>query len=187
MENENETPEVEEEVVDSPTEESEEESESETTEESTDWEAKAKELEGRNKRLQTKLDKVPKDKPKPIKSGELDFGQLAFHNSKKDSLKIESEEDLDFLKDTMTETGKSQDALLKSKWFMSDLAEKLEIGDKATAVKKATPTNTRRSVPTGKDNIDYWMNKPFEDVPQKLRGQVLKRKVAEETNPFTFE
>jgi hypothetical protein len=187
MENENETPElVEEEVEETPEEETQQE-EGDSTEETTDWEAKAKELEGRNKRLKTKLEKATQDKPKPIKAGELDFGQLAFHNSKTDALKIESEEDIDFLKETMADTGKTQEALLKSKWFMAELKEKKEATQKTIENKRAIPTNSRRSVPTGTDNLDYWMKQPFEKVPQNIRGKVLARRVAEENTPFSFE
>lgn len=176
---------TEEETTDSSDEESDEES-SESSDELAKAQSKIIDLK---RQLKDKGGKSSEDKPKgkSLKAGELDFGQLAFHNSKTDSTKIESEEALEFLKETMDDTGKSQDALLKSKWFMSDLAEKIEKGNKATANKKATPTKSRRSVPTGKDNIDYWLDKPFSDVPQRIRGEVLKRKVADESNPFYSE
>jgi len=144
-----------------------------------------KEMKGLKKSPEEKAEVKPKAKPST--TNELDFGQLAFHNSKTDSLKIESEEDTEFLKETIKETGKSQEAILKSTWFNAELKEAQEKRETADTNKKATPSNTKRSVPKGKDNIDYWVKQDFAKVPKHLRGEVLKKKVANENSPFDFE
>ena len=188
MENENEeaVDEVVEETEETPEEETQEEDNQETeeTEDTVDWKAKATELEGRLKRAETKLKKTT---VKPTsKTNELDFGQLAFHNSKTDSLKIESEQDIEFLQETMAETGKSQKVLLNSKWFMSDLEEHQGKRGQAEANKKATPTS-KRSVAVSSESIDYWLTQPFDKVPQKLRAKVLNAQLKKEGSPFEFE
>jgi len=84
MDNPNETPEVEEDEIE------------EIKDEPTDWEAKAKEMEGRNKRLQTKLDKKA-DKPdetnKSKKTDGLDDSTLDFLDLKG----FEEQDDIDFI------------------------------------------------------------------------------------------
>ena len=106
--------------------------------------------EGRAARLRKKHgiekpEEKPKDSPKvesskstqSSKPGELDFGQLAFHNTKKGSVKIEDPEDVEFLKQTMADTGKSQDSILNSKWFGSELKEKQSTRESSSAVPKS--------------------------------------------------
>lgn len=82
--------------------------------------------------------KVDKKPPKEsLQPDELDYGQLAFHNTKPDVLKIESEEDVEFLQNTIKETGKSQAAILSSKWFQAELQERITARASANAVPKA--------------------------------------------------
>ena len=97
----------------------------------TDWKAKALELQGIAKRRATQLAKakerlaaapVPEAKPqdkteRKKKSDELDYTHLAFHNSKSNTLKIESEEEIEWVKQQLEETGKPLQGLLNSKYF----------------------------------------------------------------------
>jgi len=176
------------------TEESTEETEvvetKETKDDSTDWETKAKELEKTNKDLESRAirsekklgklksnleDKPEKEEPKSTpekESSKLDYGQLAFHNSLPDVVKIRKE-DREFLKEQIEKSGKTQEEVLESKWFFEDLKVKQD----AQSVKEATPSTTKRSTGTSKGKVDYWLNKPFGDVPDDMKQEVLNKQL----------
>ena len=120
--------------------------------------------------------KPPESKATP-KTDDIDFAQLAFHNTKSDALKIESDEDIDFLRTTLKETGKTQKELLGAKWFQAELKERSE----ARATKEATPSGTRRSGETSaKTQVDYWLKRgelpPNTPENAKLRQEVVAMK-----------
>ena len=119
-------------------------------------------LEARKARLSRELKQVNKklgitEEPKKIKSksDELDFGQLAFYNSKSDTIKIESDEDISFLQQTIEETGKDQKSILGAKWFQAELKERKE----QKSVARATPSPSRLPGDNAKTKIDYWLNR----------------------------
>ena len=118
------------------------------------------------------IEKSSKEKPKaekkPEKSGELDYGLLAFHNSKTDSVKIEHEEDIDFLQNEIEKSGKTQQELLSHRYFLQEMKSRQEDRE----VKNATPTSTGRSGVVKKD-VSYWMNRPYAEVPQDMKYKVL--------------
>ena len=105
---------------------------------------------------------------KPAKSGELDYGLLAFHNSKSDSTRIEHEEDIEFLKNEIEKSGKTQQELLSNKYFLEDMKGRQEERE----LKNATPSHSSRSGVTKKD-LSYWMNRPYAEVPQDMRYKIL--------------
>jgi predicted Rdx family selenoprotein len=74
----------------------------------------------------------------------LDYGLLAFHNTKSDSVKIESSEDKEFLRKTLQETGKSQESILESNWFIQELKEKQANRASEAAVPKGTKHSGRQ-------------------------------------------
>ena len=98
-----------------------------------------------------KPNEKPKVETKPSKDSskpdELDFGQLAFHNTKRGSVKIETPEDVEFLKQTIADTGKSQDDILNSKWFGSELKEKQSAKESTGAVPKSKQRSGQPIVP----------------------------------------
>ena len=147
--------------------------------------ARAKTAEGELKELKGKT-KEEKLTPEAslVKPGELDYGQLAFYNSKSDSVKIEHDEDIEFLKSTIEETGKSQQIILNSKWFASDLKEKQAV----RATQDAIPSSTGRSTPSAKDTVDYWLAKG--DLPPtdqiQLRRDVLNARIEGEKSGDKF-
>lgn len=144
------------------------------------------------KRLRKKLGKdgKPADEAKPSKtsdkSSDLDYGQLAFHNSKSSSVKIEHEEDIDFLKDTIKDTGKSQQSILDSKWFASELKERQE----SRASTDAIPKGQRRSNQVASDSVEYWIKKgelpPDTAENRKLRQDVVNAKMAKAKSTDVF-
>lgn len=131
--------------------------------------------------IEKKSEKKP-DPKKPDKSSEIDYGQLAFHNSKSESIKIEHDEDIEFLQKTLEASGKTQNEVLTSKWFQAELKERQE----ARAVKDATPSATRRSTTNVRDKVDYWIDKPFNEVPENLKRAVLDKKVEQQKREMTF-
>jgi hypothetical protein len=142
-------------------------------------------FEGRAKRLRKDLG-LEEEKPEPKKkaaqkSDELDYGQLAFYNTKADSIKIESEADVEFLKKTIADTGKSQKDLLGSKWFQAELTERRALSQTVAA----TPTG-KRSSGVATDSVEYWMAKPFEEVPKDMRAKVVQAKLDKEQNKGHF-
>jgi len=147
--------------------------------------------ERKAKQLRKQLGKdsdVPKDAPKEkaTKSGDIDYGALAFYNTKSDAVKIESDEDIEFLQDTMKETGKSQGDILASKWFKEELKERAE--DRRSA--EAVPKGTKRSGQSSRDSVDYWLAKGElpENTPenQELRRKVVDARIKRETSGSNF-
>lgn len=133
----------------------EETSEEQTPNEEKDWQKlyenqklRAEKAEARLK--ETRQEDTPKKKESSLKteSNDIDYGNLAFYNTKSNVVKIEADDDIDFLKKTIEETGKPQQVVLNSKWFQAELAERRE----AKATEEAIPTSTKRSsTPTGDD------------------------------------
>lgn len=131
--------------------------------------------------------KVETDQPKePSKSDDLDYGQLAFHNTKTDVLKIESAEDIEFLKKTITETGKSQQAILESTWFQSELKERISTRESQNAIPKAK----NRSGQQGTTDLDIATAKFNEtgELPEdfKTRSEIVKNMVKSEEEKGMF-
>lgn len=121
------------------------------------------------------LSEEPKEEKANItkKTSEVDYAGLAFYNSKSDVIKIESDEDVEFLQQTLEETGKSQKAILGSKWFQSELKER-QAGRKTD---EAVPKGTKRSSATAKDEISVAIAryKQTGELPEDLetRGKVV--------------
>lgn len=132
----------------------------------------------------TKVVKEPK--AKKTEADTLDYGQLAFHNSKSDSVKIEHEDDMEFLKETLEETGKDQQSILNSDWFNAELKSRQE----ARTVKDATPKGGRGSGETPSTKADFWIKKGElpEDTPEnrELRIEVVNARMKIEANQAKF-
>lgn len=150
--------------------------------------ARAKKAEGFELKDGEWLKPEPQEKPaEPEKSDEIDFAQLAFHNSRSDSLKIEHEEDVEFLKQAIEETGKAQKDILTSKWFQSDLKERIEKRE----VVDATPQDNKRSTVDSKSDVDYWMKR--DELPsntpdnKELREKIVdaRYKMEKSVNKFS--
>ena len=147
--------------------------------------ARAKKAEGfelkDNKWIKPEIKEEPK--PKLSENQEiLDYGQLAFYNSKSDSEKLELDEDIEYLKEQVKETGKSQSYILGSKWFQSELKARKE----TRVSKNAVPSGSQRSTTTAKDSADYWLDKPFSEVPPEMKGKVVARRMEKEKSGSDF-
>ncbi len=168
--------------------------EEELADENVDWKAKAQESLGIAKRRTTQLGKakakledyesnfIPKSKeePKPqdkkdSQPTEFDYGQKAFLIS--NGIKIE---EFGLVKNIISATGKSLDDVIVSKYFQAELKELRD----AQAVKDALPSDTKRSAPSVKNTVDYWIEKgeypPDTFENRKLRQDIQAAKEARE-------
>lgn len=153
--------------------------ETQDTEDSTDWQARARELEGRLKRAEKKLSRNDNDSPsKPSKTGEFDYGQKAFLVANG----VKSSDEMGLVKDIMKDTGKSLDQVLESKYFTKELEELRE----ARKTSNAIPSNSKRSNNTSRDSVDYWLAKGELPEDRELRSKVVKAKwqKSSSVNPF---
>lgn len=140
----------------------------------TDWEAKAKELQGINKRLQTKLKKSGEKKEaepnKTKQSDDFDYGQKAYLVAKG----VEGKEEQAFTKSFMEESGKDLEGALDSQYFQT----KLKAMREKQATKDATPTNSKRSSSSGRDSVEYWMNRTEQAPTLEMRQKVVNARIA---------
>lgn len=145
---------------------------------------KEESLEDRRARLQRQLAQVDKklgikDEPKveSKKSDGLDYGQKAYLVANG----IKSPSEVKLVQEWMKESGKDLETVLESKRFQGELEDMREIAKTAIA----TPTGKRSGqVPT--DSVDYWLNKPFEEVPKEMREKVVNAQIAKDKNKGVF-
>jgi hypothetical protein len=86
---------------------------------------------------------------------------------------IKSDE-YDIVLEAMQNTGKDLEAVLDSKWFQVALRDQRD----AQAVKEAIPSGSKRTSSPARDQMDYWVDKPFSEVPKEMRSKVLQEKRA---------
>lgn len=141
----------------------------ELEDDTTDWKAKAQELKGIAKRRATQLAKVkaklgeakPEPEPDPSKkeplqkSGELDYGQLAYLTAKG----IEHEDDVALVEKVRKETGKELKDIVVSKYFQAELQELRDVRKN----KEASPKGENRGQPNASDDVAMWVAKIEKD------------------------
>jgi hypothetical protein len=124
---------------------------------------------------------VPKEpSSKTIPSSELDYGQKAFLLANG----VKGSDEVELVKTIMSNTGKSLDDVVESKYFQSELKEMRE----ARAVVDATPTGTKRSAQMASDSVDYWIAKgelPPADQ-RELRQKVVNARIKTEQSKSQF-
>lgn len=137
----------------------------------TDWKSKAlgyKAILDRNK------DKS--DKP-VSKSNDFDYGAQALLTAKGIA-----DTEYDFVKDEMKSSGiKDIGVLLRNDYFKA----KLESHRELTKTQDAIPTG-KRSGGVATDSVDYWLAKPFAEVPADKRREVLAAKIVKEKSGSQF-
>ena|SRR3990167_4095185 len=129
------------------------------------------------KELGIELPKPQSEKPKEVKKEGFDYAEKAYLKSSGIA-----PDEFDFVMEVMQSTGKSLDDVLEAKYFQADLKERRE----AKASKDAIPTGTKRSSGSAKDEISFWLNKPFSEVPQELKREVLKAREKKEFSKSQF-
>ncbi len=89
--------------------------------------------------------------------------------------------EFDFVKEELKRFGGDVDGLIDNEDFQAKLKKQRAINKTADA----TPTG-KRTGNSATDSADYWLNKPFEDVPANLRREVLKAKEKKEGSGSHF-
>ena len=145
---------------------------------------RAKQAEGEIKELRAMI--PPKDEPKAKtleKSNDLDFGQIAFHNTKTGAVKIEHNDDIDFLRNSIKETGKTQEQIMSANWFKAELSERQSA---RTAVIATPASSGRGSTGVEADNFDLVVAKFRQsgtfppNTPMEVKAKVADTLSAEE-------
>src|SRR3990167_8342627 len=114
---------------------------------------------------------------KPEAKEGFDYAELSYL-----AVRDVADEDHDYVLETLKDSGKSLKDLLGAKWLQSDLRERKE----SRATKNAIPSGTKRSTSSSRDSVDYWLSKPFTDVPKEMRREVLKARTKIESNKNKF-
>lgn len=169
--------------------------ENDETEDAVYWKELALKKQGMLKREITKHEKTKKEleeakkpeekKPevtpeKPEKSNELDYGQKAYLKA----YGISGADEIALAKSFIERTGDPLETIVEDEIFTGRLKGLRD----AKAAKEALP-QSKRSATGSKDNIDVWMDKPFEEVPPELKQEVLNRKlvIEKEGGKFTSQ
>jgi hypothetical protein len=140
-------------------------SETKSKDDDKDWKAEALKLKAI---LERNKNKKHDDKP-PRKSNGLDYGQKAFLVANG----VKGENETKLVEEAMRETGKSLEQVLESKYFQAELNELRELEN----TKNATPKGSRSGGGVPTDSVEYWAQKPIEDVPQEMRIKVVNYKL----------
>ena len=136
-------------------------------------EAKKTRLEGQLARVNKDLGVVPEVKPK---SDGLGYGEKAFlvaNGIKGEETKL--------VEDAMKKTGGTLEEVLDNPYFQAQLKEARDLAGTILATPKGKGGS---GVPT--DSVEYWMQKPIEEVPQEMRIKVVNAKLAKEKGGLKF-
>lgn len=140
-----------------------------------------------HKREAKKLEKqlgIDKSEPKSksTKSDSEDYGQLAYLKANG----VENDAEIDFIRATMADTGKSLRDVMNNKFVQAELKEMRE----ATASQNAIPKGTKRTSTTDVNNVDYWIAKgemPPDTVDNReLRAKIVNEEIRREKNKSVF-
>lgn len=123
----------------------------------------------------------PESKPEPKMpktSDELDYGHLAFHNTKSGIEKIETPEEQEFLKTEIDKSKMTQKELLENEYFTAKLK-----GFKSQQAAKLAVSEPMKSgiQSSGKNTVEYWISKGENppDIPEnkQLRRDIVSEKI----------
>ena len=137
------------------------------------WKAEAL----KNKAILDRNKNKAKEAPKSKQSDEFDYGEYAYLAQKG----IESDDDIKFVKDSMKDSGKSLRDTLNAGWFKAELADRQALNKTADATPKGSNAKG-----TAVDDVNYWLAKPIEEVPQEMRAKVVNAKLAKEEDKGKF-
>ena len=164
-------------------------------EDKTDWKELALKQQGINKRQKTKIEKLkktkeekPEKKEEPEKEpekpeetpSESDYGQKTFINQ---VLKVDlgNDKQIKLVEDYIA-NGKTLDDLKDNKHFKNDLKDLKD----AKKAEDALPSSTKRSSSQSKSAVDFWLAKPFDEVPKEMRREVLNERMKREEQNTKF-
>lgn len=136
--------------------------------------ARAKVAEAKVKDLKAQLEARENSK---TKSDGLDLGAKAFLTANG----IKGAKEFEFVQSELKRSGEELDSLLENDYFKTRLEKFRELGKTA----EATPTG-KRSAGSTPETVEYWMTKPFEEVPANMRRKVVQAKLDQEKNKGKF-
>lgn len=158
----------------------------EETQDTTDYKAKLAETEARLKRAESKLER-DKFKAKVEEKVETVLEKKGLDRVDKAILRVEkitAEHEIELVQDIMKETGKDLETVLESKYFQHELKALRE----AQATKDATPTGTKRTGQSPRNEVDYWVAKgempPADNF--KLRADYVNAKMRQQESKKMF-
>jgi hypothetical protein len=166
---------------------------SSTSNESKDEQRNAETPEARKARLDRQTEQHKKKHPELYESKTTETAATTrqttddFDRSDKAYLianGIKGDKEMTLAKEFMTNTGKSLEEVLDSKFFQAELKEMRDL----ETTQAATPGNTRRSGNSGQDTVDYWINRgemPPKSMPQ-LRRDYVNAKLKKEKKGGKF-
>ena len=141
---------------------------------------KANELANNYKIRAEKAEKGSKELTKATatkkESNELDYGQKAFLKASG----FESSE-FDFVQSELKESGLELDKLIENSYFKQKLQEQREL----QATENANPTSGKSANPAT-DTLEYWLSKPFNEVPKEWKSKVVNAKVSKDKKQGMF-
>ncbi len=121
---------------------------------------------------------VAEEKPEAEdKSEGFDYGQKAFLVANG----VKGEKETELVQKVMSETGRTLEQVLESKYFKADLTEMRELD----TTKNAT-IEGKRAGNGAVDSVEYWASKPFTEVPKDLRADVVNYKLKKEDTGSNF-
>lgn len=147
---------------------------SQDSEDAVDWKAEAlkfKAILDRNKNKKT-------DTKKTTTSNDLDYGAKAFLAVQG----IKGADEINLVKDFMSNTGKDLDSVVDSKHFKAELEEMREL--KRTS--DATPTGNKRTGQSARDSVDYWIAKGELPTDTELRRKVVNARMKKAESKSVF-
>ena len=163
------------------------EEQEEEVEEEEEAEKPKESLQDKESRLERQLSqtrkKMGKDTPKAKskQSDEFDNGDYAYLEQKG----IESDEDIQFVKDRMEDSGKNMRDTLNAGWFKAELKERQELA----VTTEATPKGSGAKG-SAIDSVEYWLGKEDAEIqkdgPKGMLLKVVNARVAKEGNKGHF-
>jgi len=135
-------------------------------------------FEGRAKRLRKDLglETEPKPEPKkeesPLKPSELGFAEKAFLQGND----IRGEKEFEIVREYLKTT--SLDEIVDENTVVGEIIRgKIKRLRETEATSKAVPKGTKGSTSSPKDSVDYWLKKPFNEVPQEMKVAVNNKRM----------
>lgn len=137
--------------------------------------ARAKVAEAKYKELKAQMSETKGTSKKS--DGEMDYGQKAYLTANG----IKGAKEFEFVKNELKSSGQDLDSLLENEYFQNKLEKFRNLAKTADA----TPTG-KRSSGVATESVEYWMAKPFEEVPKDMRAKVVQAKLDKEKNKGQF-
>lgn len=136
-----------------------------------------KQYYARIKDLESKL-KTKDSEPQKKETKSDDFGYDVKAYLKSSGIKAD---EFDFVRKELKNFSGSVDDLIENEYFQNKLEKERKLKETADAIPKS-----KRSGAPATDSVDYWLSKPFEEVPQNMRNKVVTARMEQEKKGVRF-